>query len=70
MNPQFTRPMKTALVAMAALAAILCAGECVVLSRVPAAAGYYGSYVAFLLLSVPIGGFVVYAAVGLSLRRK
>ena len=61
MNPQFTRPLKTGFVAAFALEIILCVGECVLLSKVPEAAGSYGSYIVFLLASVPTGGFLVYA---------
>lgn len=62
MNQQFTRPLKTAFAAMVVLELVLCAGECVLLSRVPEAGARYGAYVLFLLLSVIGGGFLVYAA--------
>ena len=61
LNQQFTRPLKTCLVAVAALEIILCAGECVLLSHVPEAGAHYWRYVLFLVLAVPAGGFAVYA---------
>ena len=60
MNLKFTRPLKTAFVAVILIEVILCLGECLLLKKVPAAAAYYRRYVTFLLLSVLAGGLVVY----------
>ena len=63
MGPKFqNRPLRTALIAAIAIEALLCLGECVLLSNVPEAGEHYGGYVLFLVLSVALGGFAVYAA--------
>ena len=60
MNQQFTRPLKTFFTAMIVLEVVVCAGECVLLRRVPEAGAHYGAYVAFLLLAVLGGSAAVY----------
>ena len=52
----FSRPEKTCLVFVVLLELVLCVGECVLLRTVPEAGANYGAYVAFLLISVPVGG--------------
>ena len=61
MDVRFTRPLKTFFVSAAVIALVVCAGECLLLRRVPEAAEHYGAYLGFLLASVLVGGFVVYA---------
>ena len=58
---KFSRPLKTLFLAAAVIAAVVCIGECVLLKRVPEAGTHYGAYIAFLLASVILGSFVVYA---------
>lgn len=59
MNIHFTRPLKAFFLAAAVLELVLCVGECILLRTVPEAGAHYGSYVLFLLLSVPLGAFLV-----------
>ena len=61
MDLKFKRPLKTVFAADAIIVILLCVGECILLKKVPAAAEHYGAYIAFLLLSVVLAGFVVYA---------
>ncbi|MCC8090204.1 MAG: HAMP domain-containing histidine kinase [Oscillospiraceae bacterium] len=60
MNLRFTRPLKSFFAAAIVLELALGIGECILLSKVPETAAYYGSYVLFLVLSVLLGGFLVY----------
>ena len=60
MDYKFTRPLKTLFAAVAVIAAVVCAGECILLRRVPEAGGHYGVYLLFLLCAVALGGFAVY----------
>ncbi|MCD7902929.1 MAG: HAMP domain-containing histidine kinase [Oscillospiraceae bacterium] len=60
MNLRFTRPLKSFFAAAIVLELALGIGECILLSKVPETAAYYGSYVLFLVLSVLLGGFFVY----------
>lgn len=62
MDLKYSRPTKMLLIAVIVIEIIVCTGECLLLRRVPEAAEHYGSYVLFLLGSVVLGGFVVYAA--------
>jgi signal transduction histidine kinase len=57
----FKRPLKTFFLSAALISLIVCAGECVLLTRVPGAGDHYGTYIAFLLLSVLGGSFLAYA---------
>jgi signal transduction histidine kinase len=41
------------------IAVVLCAGECVLLSRVPEASAHYGSYILFLPLASLVGGVLL-----------
>ena len=52
----FSRPEKICLVFVVLLELILCAGECILLRSVPEAGAHYGGYVAFMLVTVPLGG--------------
>lgn len=61
MERKYSPPLKTFFAAAAVIAVILCVGECIVLRRVPEASRYYGAYILFLLVSVVLGGFFVYA---------
>ena len=61
MERKYSRPLKTFFAAAAAIAVIVCIGECILLRRVPEASHYYGAYIVFLLISVFAGGFFVYA---------
>jgi signal transduction histidine kinase len=58
---QFKRPLKTFFAAATVIALVACIGECLLLSRVPAAGAHYGAYLAFLLLAVFGGGFLLSA---------
>ena len=61
MDIKFSRPLKTLFLSAAVIAAVVCIGECVLLKRVPEAGAHYGAYIVFLLASVILGSFVVYA---------
>lgn len=61
MERKYSPPLKTFFAAAAAIAVIVCVGECILLRRVPEASRYYGAYIVFLLASVVLGGFFVYA---------
>jgi len=67
---KFNRPLKLLLVSVAVIAAIVCAGECVLLKKVPEAGEHYGAYLLFLLFAVAVGGFVVYAVTWLITSRE
>jgi len=58
---KFKRPLKTFFLAVTVIAAVMGVWECVLLRRVPEAAGHYGAYVVTLLLAALGGGFVVCA---------
>ena len=60
MELQFRRPLKTMLIAAAVIAAVCCAGECILLKKIPEAGAHYGLYIVFLLLAVLVGSFLVY----------
>ena len=52
------------------IAIICCAGECVLLSRYPAASGAYGTYIAFALTATLVGAFAVTVMLAPSGRRR
>ncbi|MBQ7144028.1 MAG: HAMP domain-containing histidine kinase [Oscillospiraceae bacterium] len=60
MNLHFTRPLKVFFLTALLLEVVLCIGECVLLRAVPEAGERYGSYVAFLVLTVLLGGLAAY----------
>ena len=60
MELKFKRPLKTMLIAVAVIAAVVCIGECILMKKVPEVGAHYGLYIVFLLLAVLLGGVVVY----------
>ncbi len=65
-----TRTIKTFCISSCVIFCIVCMGECFVLKSAPEAGAHYMSYVAFLLLSGTIGGFVVTAIMGIFSQRE
>lgn len=58
-----TKTLKTFFSAAIVLMCIICAGECLLISRNPSAAASYGFYIIFLIFATLIGSFIICFAV-------
>ena len=59
-NLYFTKHLRLFFLTTILIEAVMCVGECLLLSNIPEAAEHYGLYLVLLILGVALGGLAVY----------